>query len=197
MPHLPTIPQTFSRSIPRLITRSRWIPVGTLGTVARGCPMAVPTHTVNAPTCCRSQPCTKTFSRMSSELYICLQLDITGHRGARLCQRDPREPREEPGMVLGSPKALTHGPLIPHTRTRRWSSPGASISQGWGQWLWQCSGLQQSKGSSVPWRTTLEHPQHGLGSEMHTAEKHQPPASHGGELPGSPCPGSLKTPTEH
>lgn len=114
----------------------------------------------------------KIFSSTSSEPYICLQLDIMGHREAKPCQRDPREPREEPVMVLGSPKALSHGPLIPHPRTRRWNSPGASIPRNGD------NGYSSAQaGSTTPWRNTL-------GSEMHPTEKHQPPPSHGGELPG-------------
>lgn len=170
------------------MSTSRLIPVGTLGTIGQGWPGAVPKthckcpHMLQIPALHIS---TKIFSSTSSEPYICLQLVIMGHREAKPCQRDPREPREEPGMVLGSPKALSHGPLIPHTRTRRCSSPGASTPKngdnGYGS---------AQTGSTIPWRNTL-------GSEMHTTEKHQPPPSHGGELPGSACPGSLKPPTEH
>lgn len=170
---MPTRPQSIFQEVSQSENRKQIDPSGHSGDsgtrLAWGCPhthFKCP-HVLQIPALHNTSR--NTFSSMPSEPYISLNLDIMGHRGARPCQTDPREPREEPGMVLGSPKALTHGPLIPHTRTRGWSSPGASISQGWGQRLWQCQAC-----SIIARRNALDHPQHNPGSEMHTTRSTSP-----------------------
>lgn len=98
-----------------------------------------------------------------------LQLGIMRHRGVVTCQRDHREPREDPGTELVSPKAENLGLFTQHTsRLGARAAPTASISEGWGLWVRQYLVCV----TSFP-EETLVHQQHTLGSKMHTTENHQ------------------------